>query len=145
MREKHGAPQPPSGRFAGTSPASGGGMRIAGSISLFAVVTSCLLSACAVYPVGQDADGLDLRRDANRVMMAIEDWHRTRGAYPHALNELVPHYLQALPKEPVLHYRPADGSLAFRYVPSWPQLRPVWCSSVGDTTNWICSEHLLFS
>ncbi len=103
------------------------------------------LAACAVYPIGQDADGLGLRRDANRVMMALEDWHRTRGNFPRALNELVPQYLPAIPKEPVLHYRPADGSLAFRYVPTWPQLRPVWCASVGNTTNWVCAEHLLLS
>jgi hypothetical protein len=115
------------------------------AVSSFGIVTCSLLAACAVYPIGQDADGLDLRRDANRVMLAIEDWHRAKGTFPHTLSELVPQYLPTLPKEPVLHYRPADGSLAFRYIPSWPQLRPVWCSSVGDTTNWVCAEHLLFT
>jgi hypothetical protein len=112
---------------------------------LLAIITSATLAACAVYPVGQDADGLDLRRDANRVMMALEDWHRAKGNFPRTLDQLVPQYLPAVPTEPVLRYRPADGSLAFRYVPSWPQLRPVWCSSVGNTTNWVCAEHLLLS
>lgn len=102
-----------------------------------------LLADCAVYPIGQDADGLNLRRDANSVMMALEDWHRAKGTFPRSLNELVPQYLPAVPKEPLLHYRAADGSLAFRYIPSWPQLRPVWCASVGNTTNWVCAEHLL--
>ncbi|HEX3667313.1 MAG TPA: hypothetical protein VHU23_18975 [Rhizomicrobium sp.] len=114
-------------------------------MAIAALGVCATLSACAVYPIGQDADGLDMRRDANRVMMALEDWHRTKGAFPRTLDELVPRYLPALPKEPVLHYRATDGSLAFRYVPSWPQLRPVWCSSVGNSTNWVCSEHLLFS
>ena len=85
------------------------------------------------------------RRDANRVMMAIEDWHRDKGTYPRALSELIPRYLPAIPGEPVLHYRASDGSLGFRYVPTWPQLRPVWCASVGATTNWVCAEHLLLS
>jgi hypothetical protein len=109
-----------------------------------AVALACLgVAACAVYPIGQDADGLNLRRDANRVMMAIEDWHREKGTFPQSLGELVPQYLPAIPREPRLQYHSADGSLAFRYVPTWPQLRPVWCSSVGATTNWVCAEHLL--
>lgn len=103
------------------------------------------ISACSVYPVAQDPEGLSLRRDANRVMMALEAWHKERGTFPRDLNELVPRYLPRLPEEPRLQYHPNDGSLAFRYVPSWPQLRPVWCASVGDTTNWVCSEHLLLS
>jgi hypothetical protein len=101
------------------------------------------VAACAVYPLGQDADGLNLRRDANRVMMAIEQWKRDKRSFPQTLGELVPRYLPSLPDAPKLVYRPRDGSLSFRYVPTWPQLRPVWCSSVGDTTNWVCAEHLL--
>jgi hypothetical protein len=48
-----------------------------------------------------------------------------------------------LPDTPTLRYAPADGSLSFSYIPTWPQLRPVWCNSVGDTTNWRCEEHVL--
>jgi hypothetical protein len=103
------------------------------------------LAACAVYPVGQDADGLNLRRDANRVMMAIEQWNHDKRTYPQTLSELVPRYLPSLPSAPKLIYHARDGSLSFRYVPTWPQLRPVWCNSVGDTTNWVCAEHLLLS
>ncbi|HEX4080430.1 MAG TPA: hypothetical protein VHX61_16330 [Rhizomicrobium sp.] len=104
-----------------------------------------VLAACSVYPMGQDADGLNLRRDANRVMMAIEQWHHARRTFPQTLSELVPRYLPSLPDAPKLVYHAHDGSLSFRYIPTWPQLRPVWCSSVGDTTNWICAEHLLVS
>jgi hypothetical protein len=112
---------------------------------LVAALASFGLADCSVYPIGEDADGLNMRRDANRVMMAIEDWHRDKGTYPRALSELIPRYLPAIPGEPVLHYRASDGSLGFRYVPTWPQLRPVWCASVGATTNWVCAEHLLLS
>jgi hypothetical protein len=111
-----------------------------------ALALICLaLAGCVVYPVGQDADGLNLRRSANEVMMAIQAWHHDKRAYPQTLGELVPQYLPTVPGEPRLQYHPADGSLAFRYVPTWPQLRPVWCKSVGATTNWVCAEHLLFS
>lgn len=113
--------------------------------ALALAVCGCTLAACSVYPVAQDPDGLALRRDANRVMMALQDWHRERGNFPQDLRELVPRYLPVLPDAPRLQYHAADGSLAFRYIPSWPQLRPVWCASVGDTTNWVCSEHLLLS
>jgi hypothetical protein len=113
--------------------------------ALVVAAAGFVISACSVYPVAQDPDGLTLRRDANRVMMALEDWHRDRGTFPQNLHELVPRYLPALPDAPPLKYRSADGSLSFRYIPSWPQLRPVWCSSVGDTTNWVCSEHLVLS
>ncbi|HLY06421.1 MAG TPA: hypothetical protein VKR31_11800 [Rhizomicrobium sp.] len=101
------------------------------------------LAGCSVYPVAQDPEGLELRRNANQVLMAIQSWHRDRGNYPLQLSELVPRYLPELPDSPTLRYRQADGSLSFRYIPSWPQLRPVWCDSVGDTTNWRCEEHTL--
>ncbi|HTT83930.1 MAG TPA: hypothetical protein VMF67_10650 [Rhizomicrobium sp.] len=118
---------------------------MARAVASLAIIGCGLLAACEVYPLGQDADGLDLRRNANRVMMAIETWNHDKRTFPKSLAELVPQYLPAIPSEPHLQYRPADGSLAFRYVPTWPQLRPVWCASVGDTTNWICAEHLLLS
>ena len=112
----------------------------------FVIPLACAaLAACAVYPVGQDADGLNLRRDANRVMMAIEQWNHDKRSFPGTLTDLVPHYLVSLPEAPRLVYHARDGSLSFRYVPTWPQLRPVWCSSIGATTNWVCAEHLFVS
>jgi hypothetical protein len=109
-----------------------------------AIVVSCLaVAACSVYPVAQDPDGMALRRNANQVLLALQSWHRDKGNFPGQLSELVPAYLPELPNAPTLRYRAADGSLSFRYIPTWPQLRPVWCSSVGDTTNWRCEEHVL--
>lgn len=102
-----------------------------------------LLAGCSVYPVAQDPDGLALRRNANQVMMALQSWHRDKGNFPANLSDLVPSYLPELPDGPTLHYQQADGSLSFRYIPTWPQLRPVWCSSVGNTTDWRCEEHTL--
>ena len=104
----------------------------------------CLfLGACSVWPVNQDPKGMGYRRDANAVILALQDYHRATGAYPRELSTLVPTYLASLPDVPTLQYNPRDGSLAFHYIPSWPQLRPVACSSVGNTTNWRCAEHLI--
>ena len=106
-------------------------------------VAAALLAGCSVYPVAQDPDGMALRRNANMVLMALQSWYHDKGSFPRHLAELVPAYMPALPDTPTLHYQPADGSLSFRYIPTWPQLRPVWCNSIGDTTNWHCEEHTL--
>ncbi len=103
---------------------------------------SCV-AACSVYPVSQDPDGMNLRRNANAVIMALQAYHKDKAAFPQELGQLVPAYLPSLPDSPRLQYSAADGSLAFHYIPTWPQLRPVACRSVGNTTNWRCEEHLL--
>jgi hypothetical protein len=110
---------------------------------LSTLAAAMMLAGCSVYPVAQDPDGMELRRNANAVLMALQSWHRDKGNFPTQLSDLVPAYLPQVPDTPVLRYRQADGSLFFRYVPTWPQLRPVWCDSVGDTTNWRCEEHTL--
>jgi hypothetical protein len=107
---------------------------------VFALV---ILSACTVWPIGEDPYGLGVRRSANEVIMALQAYHRDTGSFPIGLGALVPKYLTALPDEPRLQYDRDVGSLSFRYTPSWPQLRPVWCSSVRNTTDWRCNEHLL--
>jgi hypothetical protein len=102
-----------------------------------------LLSACTVWPVGEDPYGMQVRRNANEVIMALQAYHHDTGAFPVTLQGLVPKYLPAVPDEPVLQYDKDVGALSFRYTPSWPQLRPVWCSSIENSTNWHCDEHLL--
>ena len=107
------------------------------------VLATAGLAACSVWPVNQDPDGMDYRRSANQVIDALQRYHQAKGSFPSQLATLVPTYLSSLPDRPPLRYNAADGSLEFRYIPSWPQLRPVWCNSVGNTTNWRCAEHLI--
>ena len=85
---------------------------------------------------------MNYRRDADRVIDALQNYHRDKGAFPASLNALTPGYIAALPSEPELQYESATGALSYRYIPSWPQLRAVWCRSVGDTTEWRCDEHV---
>ena len=111
---------------------------------IFVLSTAALaLTACSVWPVNQDPKGMDFRRNANFVIEALQSYHEAHGAFPSALNELAPAYIAALPVEPELVYHPINGAVEYRYVPSWPQLRPVWCTSVGNTTEWKCQEHML--
>jgi hypothetical protein len=107
------------------------------------LLASACLAACSVYPVNQDPDGMIYRREANQVLFALQAYHHDRNAFPASLGALVPQYLPSLPDSPELQYTALDGSLAYHYIPTWPQLRPVRCNSVGDTTNWHCEEHLL--
>jgi hypothetical protein len=107
------------------------------------VFALALLSACTVWPIGPDPYGMQGRRNANEVIMALQAYHRDAGAFPTTLEGLAPKYLPQLPDEPRFQYDRDLGTLSFRYTPSWPQLRPVWCSSVGNTTVWRCAEHLL--
>lgn len=135
---------PPSGALSrAISPASGGGRPKAPVCLAAFLAAASTLQACSVYPVAQDPDGLALRRNANEVMIALQAWHREKGGYPERLASLVPTYLPTLPDSPVLRYRASDGSLSFRYIPTWPQLRPVWCNSIGNTTIWRCEEHII--
>lgn len=98
------------------------------------------LAGCQVWPVDQDPKGMDYRRDADRVVDAIQAYHRDKGVWPSSLGALTPQYIAALPDEPHLDYHAYDGSVLYHYIPSWPQLRPVWCQSVGATTEWRCKE-----
>jgi hypothetical protein len=106
-------------------------------------VAATMLAGCSVWPVDQDPKGMNYRRDADRVIGALQTYRHDHGAFPASLAQLAPAYIPALPGEPTLMYQSSDGSLAYHYIPSWPQLRPVWCASVGNTTNWRCEEHLL--
>jgi hypothetical protein len=102
-----------------------------------------VLAACSVWPVNQDPKGMDYRRNADSVIDALQNYHKARGSFPNALSEMVPTYVATLPGEPELIYHATDGSVEYHYTPSWPQLRPVWCASVGNTTEWKCQEHIL--
>ncbi len=101
------------------------------------------LAACSVWPVNQDPDGIAFRQNANHIIWALQSYRHDHGSFPARLSALTPQYMKAIPGVPQLVYNPADGSLAYRYIPTFPQLRWTWCSSVGDTTNWHCAEHLI--
>ncbi|HEY7979429.1 MAG TPA: hypothetical protein VID67_14655 [Rhizomicrobium sp.] len=111
------------------------------NISRFVVAAALIaLGGCSVWPVNQDPKGMALRRDANRVVEAIQAYHQEKGVWPTSLASLTPTYISALPGEPHLDYHPYDGSVLYHFIPEWPQLRPVWCQSVGATTEWRCKE-----
>ena len=102
-----------------------------------------LLGSCSVWPVNQDPAGMEYRREANQIIDALQDYRRDKGNFPPTLAMLTPSYLPQLPHVPALTYRPSDCSLRYAYIPSWPQLRPVRCASIGNRTEWRCAEHII--
>ncbi|MGD0192304.1 MAG: hypothetical protein ABSD74_16330 [Rhizomicrobium sp.] len=112
-----------------------------GSIAL--VLACGLLGACSVWPVNQDPDGMDYRRAGNQIIEALQSYRQQKGQFPPDLAALVPGFLPGLPDKPAYDYDPRNGSLAYHYTPTWPQLRPVRCNSEGNTTVWHCAEHLI--
>jgi hypothetical protein len=109
----------------------------------FAFAVSVALAGCSVWPVDNDPDGMAYRAGANKVILALQSYKHDNGTFPPTLAGLTPRYLTALPDGPTLRYAAYTGGVSYRYIPSWPQLRPVWCQSVGNTTEWRCQEHLL--
>lgn len=110
---------------------------LAGLVSLSA------LGGCTIWQVNQDPAGMNYRRDANRIVWALQDYRRDHGQFPVTLGMLTPEYLPSLPEVPDISYEPRTGALRYAYIPSWPQLRPVRCVSEGNTTVWHCAEHLI--
>jgi hypothetical protein len=111
--------------------------------ALTGAIVLSLLGGCAVWDVNQDPAGMNYRRDANRIIWALQDYRKDTGAYPVTLGMLTPKYLPSVPQIPDIRYEPRNGSLRYAYIPSWPQLRPVRCASEGNTTVWRCAEHLI--
>lgn len=119
-------------------------MRARGAMLVLVLVllaAATVLAACSVWPINQDPDGIAFRQDANHIIWALQDYRHDHGNFPAGLNMLTPQYIREMPDIPGLRYRPADGSLSYRYIPTWPQLRWTWCNSVGNSTVWRCEEH----
>jgi hypothetical protein len=108
-----------------------------------AAVLAGAVAGCTVWSVNQDPAGMEHRRDANTVLVALQNYHHDKGEFPPTLAMLTPTYLPSLPEIPDVRYSPSDGSLRYNYIPSWPQLRPVRCASEGNTTIWRCEEHMI--
>ncbi len=111
--------------------------------TLICLIMPALLGGCTIWQVNQDPAGMNYRRDANRIIWALQNYRRENGAFPVTLGMLTPKYLPSLPEVPDISYEPRTGTLRYAYIPSWPQLRPVRCASEGNTTVWRCAEHLI--
>lgn len=86
------------------------------------------LAGCAIWAPGQDPHGREMVGNANNILSALNAYHEKNNTNPNSLEELVPEYLDRIPKEPSVLYKPSDGSLFFTYSPTWPQQGHVACT-----------------
>jgi len=100
------------------------------------------LSGCFPWKPGADPMGKGLVEAATPLVVAVKQFRTERGNYPLSLVELVPTYLTELPAIPDLSYEPKDGSVRFRYSPTWPQAGQVSCFSGGQSEGFLCQGYL---
>lgn len=96
-------------------------------LGVFILIT--LITACGIWAPGQDPRGKEMISNANQILQALNRYAAENSKYPSSLNELVPKYIEDLPREPSIFYKENDGSLHFKYSPSWPQYGNVRCGA----------------
>jgi hypothetical protein len=96
-----------------------------------------VLQSCAVWPPGKDPAGLRLIEKANTVLRAAQVFQAAEGRSPNTLDELVPKYIESLPREPSVWLVRATDALSFHYSPTlgWGQCA---CSATLSDSTFSC-------
>ena len=77
------------------------------------------------------------------IIASLERYKAENGLLPSSLDELVPKYMNALPKvSRVLRYSSNTQSLGYTYTPSWPQPGQISCSTVIGSNEWSCHGYI---
>src|ERR1700748_3171472 len=74
-----------------------------------------MLSGCAPYGPGEDNYGRNLQANGEVVLAAAREYMDETTHVPNSLNDLVPKYLKALPKEPDIQYDRKISTFTFVY------------------------------
>lgn len=102
-------------------------------------VIACVLSACASLPPGEDANGLEMKKQSTPVLAALERYQQDHGEYPSSLQLLVPRYLKAVPFDPNLRLDADQKLLGLSYTLAWPRTGSVSCvAPLGADAAWSC-------
>lgn len=109
---------------------------------IFSLLACLILSACAVWPIGKDRNGAQLKTSASSVLIALNQFQIEHGRLPLSLAELVPTYLTVLPFVPELTLDAKNGLLIFSYSPSWPHAGQVSCFAFVGSTEWKCHRYI---
>jgi hypothetical protein len=105
-------------------------------LCLFVVLT---LSACAVYPPGDDDEGKKMLAAATPVLAAINKYMDDTARPPKNLQVLVPKYLDKVPDEPKIDMDVAHNVLTFKYIQSASRKSEIICTSFIGQTDWSCN------
>jgi len=99
------------------------------------------LCGCAVWPVGEDPAGAELKLRAAPVFDALAKFHHDHGIWPASLPELTPRYLP-VPLDKRLFFDKKSESLGFTYSPTWPQMGQTSCSANVRSQKWSCVGYI---
>jgi len=104
----------------------------------YAIATLLALSACSTYPPGSDPEGEKMKANAMPVLEALSLYLHQNIRPPKSLDDLVPKYLPAIPKEPKLALDMASNTLSFTYIQSLSQNSVVLCVAYIGVSSWSC-------
>lgn len=96
------------------------------------------LSGCAAYGPGEDDYGRNLQGTGEDVLQAARTYMDDTTRVPNSLNDLVPKYLKALPKDPVIQYDRKNSTLFFSYLQKGPNGMLVTCHALLGQLQWVC-------
>lgn len=104
----------------------------------FAIATLLTLASCGAYPPGSDPDGEQLKAQAMPVLEALSIYMHQNVHPPKSLDDLVPHYLPSIPKEPKLTLDMESNTLSFTYIQKLSTDYQVLCVAYIGVSSWSC-------
>lgn len=99
------------------------------------------LGGCSPWAVGDDPKGREIRRTADQLLVALETFQSRNGRLPSNLAELVPTYVGSIPQEARFALN-EQGTLIYRYTPSWPAMGQVSCGARVGSRDWKCKGYV---
>ena len=107
-------------------------------VYLLLIIVSLSSVACAGFdPMG----GVNEKRsNANKVLLALNDYQSDVGDMPKSLNDLVPKYLENIPAFPGLRFNRLEKSIYYDEDSDWMG-NVIVCSAKVGSDYWRCRKH----
>lgn len=110
---------------------------------LILLIALATINSCSIYRIGKDPTGLSYKKQMSNIEKAILMYKEKKGVYPENLKQLIPDYLEKLPRAADdAHFNEKAEMLFFYYSPSWPAPGRVGCSKAIGTANWKCMGYI---
>jgi len=100
----------------------------------------CLLISASACVSIDPLDKVDVKRgNANKVLLALNDYQSKEGDMPKSLNELVPKYLDDIPSTPGIRFNRLEKSLYYDEHADWMG-NTIVCSAKIGSEYWRCRK-----
>ena len=106
--------------------------------TLLPIALTLSLSGCASSAAGEDDYGRALQATGEDVLQAARSYMDETTRVPNSLNDLVPKYLNAIPKEPAIQYDRKNSTFFFIYQQKGPNGMSVTCHALLGQLQWVC-------